>query len=212
MQRYTVIALLALSILPVQAAASVREYSFKAWIDDRKVGSHNFTVTQDGDITKVQADARFVVKLLFVKVFDYQHTITEQWRGDCLVDVESATRSNGKKTTVSDAVIEGAACPSSFAYWDRAKISKPELLNGQTGEFLPSTLERVQRSRIPRTNIEADSYILTTSMGPIQLWYGDNDEWLALQSQVDDRTLTYVAKDLLTEDLATEAVLASRQI
>ena len=198
MRRFTIFALSAFLLLPGQSAASVTEYNFRAWIDDREVGTHDFIVTQNGGSTTVEADARFIVKLLFVKVFDYEHTISEQWQGDCLVAITSSTKSNGKKTALNDAALEGKSCPSSFAYWDRKKIAKPTLLNGQTGEVLPSSLEQVEPSLVPRTDILADAYLLTTNMGPIKLWYGANNEWLALQSEVNNRTLTYVETDLLS--------------
>ena len=198
MRRFLIFALSAFLLLPGQSAASVTEYNFKAWIDDRVVGTHDFTVTQNGDTTKVEAVARFVVKLLFVKVFDYQHTITEQWQGDCLVAIDSSTRTNGKKASLTDAALEGKSCPSTFAYWDRDKITKPQLMNGQTGEVLPSNLEKVETSLVPKTDIVAESFLLETSMGPIQLWYGATGEWIALQSEVNDRILTYVSTDLLS--------------
>ena len=205
------------------SVAAVDEYNFQAWIDDRVVGNHQFTVTKSGEATTVAANARFSIKLLFVKLFDYEHTVEEHWQGDCLISVDAMTTSNGKTNNISGSKEQDAAnlarefvlttddgdrqplpdssCTGTFAYWDLKKITKPSLLNPQTGELLDASLEKVEASTIPNTNIVATSYRLNTEMGAIQLWYGADEEWLALQSKVNKRTLTYVAEQLLNAEI-----------
>ena len=77
-------------------------------------------------------------------------------------------------------------CVMSFAYWNPQMLRQARLLNAQTGEF-----ETVKISALGDDNIvvrgatvAAKRYRITGPKNPIDLWYSQSDEWLALESAV----------------------------
>lgn len=200
--QYLRISLLLSLVLPAIASASVEEYNFRAWIDERVVGQHSFSIHENGSVTEVESNARFAVKILFVKLFDYEHSARETWEKGCLTDLVAFTTTNGKETSVTDeeALADSPPnyCPATFAYWDLSKLARETLLNPQTGQLMPVELKALENAPVPRTDTMGRRYELTTPMGEISLWYNANNEWLALQSNIEGRILTYVSEALLT--------------
>ena len=91
-------------LLPCLAQA--REWQFAVYLDDDLIGTHRFTLTEQGDSHLVSSEARFSVKLLSFEIYRYQHQASEVWRGDCLERLTARTDDNGTVTEV-DARSEG---------------------------------------------------------------------------------------------------------
>ena len=149
---------------------TTKKLEFDVYLENRPIGSHEFVFSDDGEKTEVSINASFKVKVLFVTAFNYQHTNTEMWLGNCLHSINATTVVNGdtyevsgKQADTSFRVIEATndkppatktlkalpreartACTRSFAYWDRSLLPSSglptDLLNAQTGELVPATL------------------------------------------------------------------------
>lgn len=188
-------------------AAELNAWRFRVWLDEKEIGFHNFYLVENGDISQLHSEADFEYKLLFVKLYDYQHENRETWKGNCLQSIESSTDANGKPYAVSGharsgefalAGTKGTAtlpeCVMSFAYWNPAFLKQDRLINTQDGEYLdievsPPVLEQKEVRGELRP-----SYRYSLEAGPLKLdlWYSTDDQWLALESEAQGgRKLRY---------------------
>ena len=180
-------------------AFSRHEWHFDVLLDGKPIGRHDFIVTDTDDSAEVVSRARFLVTVLHIPVYRYEHDDHERWRGGCLVQIDATTSDNGRRTRVHGT---GAAtafevsgpqgttalsgCVHSFAYWDPQLLMAPRLLNAQTGEYQP-----VHVARAPDA-AAGQHYHLDGKHLHIELWYGARGEWRALESRTaDGRTLRY---------------------
>lgn len=173
------------------------EWQFRVFLDDREIGFHNFTVQQDRDIQRVQSTARFDVKLLFFTAYSYEHNNMEQWHGECLAKIDATTNDNGKRLYVSGEATESGfrvetadsrrmhqSCIRTFAYWDPSLLDAPRLLNSQTGELedIEANYIGAKKMDIHGEQTTAHHYRLSGDELLIDLWYSDENHWLALES------------------------------
>lgn len=187
--------------LPAAAAedsSSIDRWSFRVFLDDRPIGSHDFEVARFGDESVLTTRAEFEVRFLFITAFRYQHENVETWRGNCLRDIRAQTDNNGESLEVegmaegeqfrlvaNDAATELPGCVKTFAYWNPAILESERLLNSQTGEYeaVEVEFEGKEQLRISGKTIAANRYAMTTKGGKIRLWYSATDErWLALEA------------------------------
>lgn len=195
----------------VAAPAAQRVHQFQVLLDGKPIGTHRFAITMAADGTaSVVSSARFDVKLLGLTVYRYRHEAREQWRGDCLHQMEAETSDNGSPLQVRavrqpDASFQVTAprpllregCVISYAYWDRDRLlSQRELFNPQTGEFDAVTFERVGSESLPLPGgaRAATRYRLRGDKLELDLWYAESGEWLQLASKArGNRELLYRA-------------------
>jgi hypothetical protein len=196
-----VFAAVALTILtaPHAMATQSREWRFNVYLDDARIGYHNFRLTaQEQGRQRIDIDARFDVKLLFFTAYRYRHSNTELWQQQCLRSIQADTDDNGKHLLVRGSVDDGlfrlehgadrgarSGCVMSFAYWDPAILKADRLLNSQTGEYVDVRVMPLGRERVEVRGeaVPASRYRLTAGEAVIDLWYGNNDgRWLALRS------------------------------
>ncbi|MBT8061881.1 MAG: hypothetical protein KJO85_04310, partial [Gammaproteobacteria bacterium] len=76
-KRILLTALLALSLAPGLVMAQQQEWNFRVFLDDREIGRHDFTLQKQGEAQQINSVADFEYKLLFVKLYEYQHSNTE---------------------------------------------------------------------------------------------------------------------------------------
>lgn len=185
---------------PAPASAKTNnasQWNFDVYIDDKKVGTHQFRVSQAGSETSVESDARFKYKFLFVTAYQYQHRADERWTDNCLVEIDASTNANGKETAVSgmqsgsgfvveknDAPTQLPQCVMTFAYWNPAFLQQSRLLNPQTGEYLDVTIEKIgdEVLDVQGESIAATRFSLSAEQVDVTLWYSKDDKWLALES------------------------------
>ena len=178
-------------------AGEVASWDFVVYLNDKKVGKHEFKVIETGGIRQVQSEASFTVKVLFIPAYRYQHSAAERYTDNCLVEFDASTNANGERIRVSGArsgagfvverdgaPVELPECVMTFAYWNPDFLEQPRLLNPQTGEYVDVRVEnlgeetldfRGQSVAATRFNLKADEVDLT-------LWYSTDDEWLGLES------------------------------
>jgi hypothetical protein len=186
---------------------NAQQLKFKVFLDDDEIGFHNHTVSSIEGGETVSIEASFDIEIFFINVFSYRHQADEVWQQGCLVSLNSTTTENSDREFVKSSVVEGAlqvesvehntrltSCVSSFAYWDVKRLQAEYLLNSQTGEYVPAELTALGESsfKFSDTTSSATQYRLFAEDAFIDLWYDDNDVWMALQTKVNGgRVLTY---------------------
>ena len=191
-------------VLSVMASAQMHTddffYSdFDVYLDDKKVGKHQFQVSDMDGAKLVQSDASFNYKILFFTAYRYEHSAAECWADNCLVKFDATTNSNGDRISVSgeqtgDGFVEDSgdspivlpACVMTFAYWNAEFINQSRLLNPQTGEYLDVRVEKVgdEIREILGQQIVATLFRLTALEVDLTFWYSSTNEWLGLESVV----------------------------
>lgn len=191
------------------ATPAARHLDFDVFLGERRIGSQQFTLRQDGAVTEIETRARFAVKILGVRAFAYDHQNRERWRDGCLQRIESRTDSNGKAYRVAGRLDGGsfvvaaqsgqqrlAACVGSFAYWDKRKLlGRERLLNPQTGDYLEVAVQALGETSLTlgARRIPVARYALRGRDLDITVAYElGSDEWVALESRLaGDRLLRY---------------------
>lgn len=200
--------LVLLTVLPGFAAAQTsRVWNYNALLDGKPIGTHRFAVLGAGAEVRVESDASFRVKILFIEAYRYQHRARERWRGDCLQSIHSATSENSDRFKVDGLARDGLfqlttlknektlkGCIMGFAYWNPLILKQTRLLNAQTGDYLPLRVESLGAQTLQVRGIEtrANRYSLHADKLKIDVWYKDDKEWVALESATEGgRILRY---------------------
>lgn len=192
------------------SAANKQDYHFDVFLDDDRIGSHHVEISTQQDITTVITRADFEYRILFIPVYSYEHQTIETWRDGCVIAINSSTDDNGDEFFIKGKAIENGlsvetregmseqqGCIRTFAYWDHDLLFSDRLLNTQNGGYQKSQLVELGRSELEiddDTSIEAIKYQLDSEEGVITLWYDEEDNWLALESKVDNSsTIRYLS-------------------
>ena len=184
-----------------------KEWKFRVLLDDKDIGHHHFKLTEAGSERIVESQASFDARVFLFLNFRYQHSNTEIWRDECLVEIESETSTNGKQVALRGLKYPDGflvktneeekrlpACVKTFAYWDKELLEEGRLMNQQTGRYQeidirPMDTEQVTVQGKP---LQAKRYRLTGEKVELDVWYSMNGEWLQLESKVrGGRTLRY---------------------
>jgi hypothetical protein len=187
--------------------AKTQEWKFRVYLGDSPIGHHSFRLTEGAGQRTLVTEADFRVRFLFLTAYRYQHVNTETWLGDCLQKIESRTDANGRILNVNG--LRGPAgfeihapvtlgpvpdCVKTFAYWDAGILEEDTLLNPQTGELTPITVEQMpeEELRVRGLEIPARRFRLHAKDLSLDIWYSADSEWLALESTTKDgRKLRY---------------------
>lgn len=196
-------------------------WRFQVYVDAKAIGFHEFRVHQQGDQQVLSSVAEFEYKLMFVTLYRYQHRNEEVWQDGCLSRIESSTDANGKDYAVAGEQnadgfkVDGSKgsailpdCVMSFAYWNQEFLQATQLLNTQDGDYMDVevTEPTSELLLIQGQPVATQRYQLKAKKLNLDLWYSQQGEWLALQSQYDNgRTLRY---ELLTPPTSIKSRLA----
>lgn len=191
--------LLGLYLLPSNASAAVGGQTvFRVTLDDKPIGTHRLEIRRKGDFWEVRTNASLNVKLMFFTVYQYQHNNTETWDGNCLQSIDATTDDNGEfyllkgdresnelllKTENQKFSLGG--CIRSFAYWNPELLKSEHLLNAQTGEYTQVDIEELgsEMLSIGENRLLTRRIRLVSSDDVIDLWYANDNRWVALQSR-----------------------------
>jgi hypothetical protein len=187
-----------LLILPSSLLADQQEWRFRVFLDKKEIGYHNFYIQEFENETRLQSEASFEYRMLFVKLYGYEHENLETWQGDCLIRIESRTDANGKPFQVSGA-LEGESftlratagdaelppCNMSFAYWNPAFLQQKRLINTQNGAVIDVDVSEPELVELSVRGVmqPAFRYLLGAGELKIELWYSEDNEWLALETE-----------------------------
>lgn len=182
-------------------------WRFKVYLDDKEIGYQNFFVAEHAGMKQLRSVASFEYKLLFLNLFHYQHEASEIWSGDCLQSINARTDANGKPFRVNGRQKQGAfhvkrengevslpECVMSFAFWNPKVLQQTNLLNAQDGELLEVNISNpvFEKLEVLGESRPSFRYRLAAGALDLDLWYSTDNEWLALESEVEGgRTLRY---------------------
>jgi hypothetical protein len=175
-------------------------WHFSVYLDDQKIGYHNFDRIDAAGSTMIVSKAQFDVRFLFFDAYNYRHDNIEQWDGKCLQRINAVTNDNGEQhllkgeergngffvqTRRKQRVIDD--CVRSFAYWDLNALRAERLLNAQTGEYMRVHLRQMGTDTIEVTGepVTATRYRLEGDQLVIDLWYSPDGRWLGLDSTLE---------------------------
>ena len=190
--------------------AEAQSWNFGVSMDGKPIGTHQFVLSEKENNQQIlKSDAKFNIKILSISFFKYHHQANETWENNCLKKLEAKTQENSK-TTVVKGLQEKAAfkisapasaeinaeCVMTFAYWNPKILQQKKLLNPQTGDYLSANISSLGQESIlvKGQNVKANHYKIDTAKFKIDIWYGQDDEWLALQSLTEDGRIDYVLK------------------
>ena len=208
---FVVMGMFVLSLASPAPASSVadtaREWDFDVYVGDRKIGTHQFRVTEQRGVREVRSEAKFRYRFLFIPAFRYDHSAAERWSDNCLLELQATTRTNGERLQVfgertpngflvdnADETKQLPDCVMTFAYWNPEFLDQQRLLNPQTGEFVDVSVENAGTEfvEVRGEAVEATRYEVTTNDVELTLWYSADNVWLGLQSSTKNgRTIRY---------------------
>ncbi len=193
----------ALALLGAVATVTAEEgaadrWEFEVYVDDKRIGNHVFEIVENGSLQQSVNTAEFRYRVLLIPAWRYSHTNTEQWNDDgCLESFEASTRVNGRQSEVTGArtddgfvvdtgevTTELPPCIMSFAYWDPRFLEQPRLIDPQTGQYLPITVERLpaEAVQVRGAEVSAQPYRVRADELDLKVFYSEQNEWLALES------------------------------
>ncbi len=176
---------------------AVASWDFDVYLNDKRVGTHQFKVVETNGIRHVQSEANFTYKILFISAYRYEHSAAERWTDNCLLEFDASTNANGERIQVSGeqsgsgfvvekdgAPVQLPECVMTFAYWNPEFLEQPRLLNPQTGEYIDVSVERLgdETLEIRGQPVAATRFNLKAYEVDLTLWYSPDDEWLGLES------------------------------
>ena len=197
-----VMILLAGLVIAAQAQSAesdelVGRWDFNVYLNDKKVGKHLFEVTEVDGMKRVESEANFKYKILFIPAYRYEHTNSERWADNCLVRFEARTNANGKrmqargqkndagfKVAGKDGLVDLPECIMTFAYWNPKFLEQQKLLNPQSGEYLDVEIEQLEAAALTvrGKTVTANRYRVIADKMNLTVWYSDDNQWLALES------------------------------
>lgn len=182
-------------------------WRFRVYLDGQEIGYHHFFLAGSGEHRQLRSEARFEYRLLFLKLFDYAHDNLETWSDGCLQSIRSRTDANGTLYEVEGRLTDDGFrvsagdtdealpdCVMTFAYWNPAFLEQQRLLNAQDGSFLDVRVSPPEAAEWSRDGESRPALRYRLEAGDLQLdlWYSQEHEWLALESEVEGgRTLRY---------------------
>ena len=189
--------LLVTGAAPSPARAN-QTWDFRVFLDEKEIGTHRFDLIERDGERQLTSTARMTVKLLFVTAYTYDHQDVEHWQGDCVSKLSSTTDDNGEKHRVDVQRREGATmvptlegsqrlgeCVMTFAYWNPTMLQQTRLLNSQDGEHIDVKINDAGADAIVVRGVKtpARRYELRSERLSIDLWYSEQQQWLALESR-----------------------------
>lgn len=203
-RRLTVLLIIALAGIVVAAQARsdeasqlVGRWDFDVYLNNKKVGKHYFEVTEVDGMKRVESEADFKYKILFIPAYRYEHRNSERWADNCLVRFEAKTNANGKrmkargeldgagfKVAGKDGLVDLPECVMSFAYWNPKFLEQQKLLNPQSGEYLDVEVEQLEPATLTvrGQTMSANRYRVIADKMNLTVWYADDNKWVALES------------------------------
>jgi hypothetical protein len=175
----------------VLAAAYPTVLKFEVTREGSPIGVVMERFGREGDAERVDVYIAFLVRLLGIPVYRYEHRSREIWRDGRLIRLDTVTNDDGVAQTVRARpqggvlLVEGAVgsidaprdiLPSS--YWHPSLIQQDRMLDSQTGRMLEIGIDRVGAERIVALGreIPAERYRMTGDL-KLDLWFDAERVW-----------------------------------
>ena len=197
-------------IISMPMIAEAQSWNFDVSMDGKPIGTHQFVLSdKENNQQTLKSEAKFNIKILSISFFKYHHQATETWENNCLKKLEAKTQENSKTTLVKGVQEKtsfklsapnsseiNTECVMTFAYWNPKILQQKKLLNPQNGDYLSANISALGQETIfaKGQSVKAEHYKIDTAKFKIDIWYGQDNEWLALQSLTEDGRIDYVLK------------------
>lgn len=194
----------------LQAAVSrPAETVFKVLREGAPFGSHTVSIRREGNRDVVDIAIDLEVRVAFVTVLRYSHRNTEIWQNGRLVRLDTATDDDGERYRVSaeatgdgllvrtrDRSYVAPAGTMPTSYWNRAVVEHSALLNTQTGELMPVTVQRLADETLPGVDGEMTAaryrFVNGDNGAPFDVWYSQRDDrWVKLRFDARGARIDY---------------------
>jgi hypothetical protein len=202
--------LISLIVFSMPLIVEAQSWNFDVSMDGKPIGTHQFVLSEKENNQQIlKSEAKFNIKILSISFFKYHHEANETWDNNCLKKLEAKTQENSKTTQVKGIQEKtsfrlsyptsteiNSECVMTFAYWNSKILQQKKLLNPQTGDYLSTNISALGQEMIlaKGQNVRAEHYKIDTAKFKIDIWYGPDGEWLALQSLTEDGRIDYVLK------------------
>ena len=191
-----------LAVAPAPAALA-----FDVLRDNKQIGTHKIIWRREDDRLTAFVVVEIVVKLGFIPLYRYKHSVKEVWRGDRFISLDSQTDDNGTDHRVhaesieTGVIVEASGSPRAIlpaqaiplTHWNRLCMERP-LFNPQDGapftyKIHPPVEETVLLG--DGRQIKASRYALT-GKDALDDWYDQENIWSALRTVArDGSTILY---------------------
>jgi hypothetical protein len=196
-------AVLVFSGLPRAAAADSEVRDFVSYVDGRRAGTYQMTITTQDDGTVSMTGAADINLRVLLMRYTYSYRGTEVWKGGRLLQLQSRSTDNGKPyevLAVADANglrlrvnrQESRAPADAWltTYWRlpdaNARNRVQNLVDADTGRVLTATLQYVGASQISvGGQLQNCAHYRLSGGVQVDLWYDANDR-LVRQEWVED--------------------------
>jgi hypothetical protein len=194
----------------VPLIAEAQSWNFDVSMEGKPIGTHQFVLSEKENNQQIlKSEAKFNIKILSISFFKYHHQANETWENNCLKKLEAKTQENSKITVVKgvqekssfklsspNSTEMNAECVMSFAYWNPKILQQKKLINPQTGDYLSTNISALGQEVIlaKGQSVKAEHYKIDTAKFKIDIWYGQDNEWLALKSLTEDGRIDYALK------------------
>jgi hypothetical protein len=175
--------------------------SFRVLRNGSQIDTHSLRFTPVMDGLTVDVAVRLAVYFGPIRMFHYDHTTVERWRGGVFQSLESKTDFDGEPAFATvrrdngALIVEGSKAPRYTApadslpatHWNRAELSGP-MINPENGLLLTPRITDKGMCKVALANgasIPARQYDWhdKTEMG---LWYDEKDAWARLTATAND--------------------------
>jgi hypothetical protein len=190
--------LIFLSFILFCAPIQAKEWDFDIYLGNKIIGTHTFNL-ENG---MLKSDGNFKIKALFINLYQYQYTATEQWKDDCLTALQAQTKEDGNTFNVSgkadtksfNVSFQGktqtlSGCTMSLAYWNPMILTQKKLLNPQNAEYLDTEITKIGIETINvkgrptmTTHYKIFGFLKERPKLKIDLWYDQQQNWVEMKS------------------------------
>lgn len=176
--------------------------------DGKQIGTHQLTISRDGDTTEVLVDVLLEVGFGPIVLYRYEQTNKEIWRDGDFVSFRSETNNDGDDWRVDAVAREGGIAVSvngksseiisamvATTYWNKATVEQSVLVGTQEGNPLAVEITKVGVQQIVAEGqkIDATLYQMRGEL-ELDLWYDSSDRWVKLAFEFNGSDFDYVLK------------------
>ena len=168
-----------------------------------QIGTDRIDIERDGTRTTVTTTTHVEVKVMFLTVYRFDQTESEQWQSGRLVALKSITDDNGTlhKTSASQSgaglLIDGdgkerktgaGVVPASL--WNESMLAQSQVLNPQDGTLVPIKVSDCGNEDLLVNGraVRAHHYVIKTTFAQ-EVWYDDAQRLLRVELTGRDGSL-----------------------
>lgn len=177
-----------------QAQAASKTLDFTVLRDGQNIGTHSYSIADNGGETQVEINTDIKVKVLFVTAYKFLHESKEIWQNGRLMSLKSKTdddgtpkelhaMAEGQRMTVDSKVkgqdkrqhADAPMIPASL--WNRDIVTQSSILNTLDGTVMNIQVEDMGQDEVEAggAKVQAHHYSITGELTR-ELWFNDSGD------------------------------------